>query len=71
VSPEARFLRGKLVRSNWDVEELKALTKEIEEADRFTTGLFGMAVIRTLLRFARWSSGLGHGSKSVLLVVRF
>jgi hypothetical protein len=41
VSPEANFLRGKLVWSNWDVDELKAMEKEIEGTDKFTLGLFG------------------------------
>ena len=30
VSQEARFLKGKYVCVNWDVEELKAKAKEIE-----------------------------------------
>ena len=30
ASKEARFLRGKYVCSNWDVEEMKAKAKQIE-----------------------------------------
>jgi hypothetical protein len=41
VSPEAKFLKGKLVWSNWDVDELKAMEEEIEETDKFTFGLLG------------------------------
>jgi hypothetical protein len=41
VSPEAKFLRGKLVWANWDVDELKGMKKEIEETDKFTLGLLG------------------------------
>ena len=41
VSPEAKFLKGKLLWSNWDVDELKAMRKEIEEADKFTFDLLG------------------------------
>lgn len=33
ASPEAEFLKGKLVWSNWDVEELRARAKELEEVD--------------------------------------
>ena len=40
-SPEARFLNGKFVWSHWDVEELKAMAKEIESTDKFTLGLLG------------------------------
>jgi hypothetical protein len=43
VSPEAKFLRGKLIWSNWDVNELKAISKEFEETDKFTIGLLGWA----------------------------
>ena len=31
ASPEARFLRGKFVWANWDVNELKALAEEVEQ----------------------------------------
>jgi hypothetical protein len=41
VSSDARFLRGKLVWSNWDVDELKAMKKEIEGTAKFTFGLLG------------------------------
>jgi NAD(P)-dependent dehydrogenase (short-subunit alcohol dehydrogenase family) len=32
ASPEAQFLKGKFVWCNWDVKELKAFAKEIEES---------------------------------------
>jgi len=41
VSSDASFLRGKLVWSNWDVDELKAMKKEIEGTAKFTFGLLG------------------------------
>lgn len=41
VSPEARFLNGKFVWANWDVEELKAMAKEIVDSDKFSLGLLG------------------------------
>jgi hypothetical protein len=41
VSPEARFLRGKMVWANWDVEELKAMEKELVGTEKFTFGLLG------------------------------
>ncbi len=43
ASPEAAFLNGKYVWSNWDVDELKAMAPEIESSDRFTHGLLGWA----------------------------
>lgn len=41
ASPEAKFLHGKFVWANWDVEELKAMAKEIEGTSKFTLGLLG------------------------------
>ncbi|KAL0936338.1 short chain dehydrogenase reductase [Colletotrichum truncatum] len=42
VSDEAKFLNGRFVHANWDVEELKALKKELEnDESRFTIGLQG------------------------------
>ncbi|KAK2749351.1 hypothetical protein FQN55_003677 [Onygenales sp. PD_40] len=32
ASPEAEFLKGKFVWANWDVDEVKALAKEVEES---------------------------------------
>lgn len=32
ASPEAEFLKGKFVWANWDVDELKALAKEVKES---------------------------------------
>ncbi|KAK0117627.1 hypothetical protein ONS95_011959 [Cadophora gregata] len=40
ASPKARFLKGKFLWSNWDVDELKAQKKEIE-AGKLTMGLVG------------------------------
>jgi hypothetical protein len=41
ASPEARFLRGKFLWANWDVDELKAKAKEIEEGTQLSIGLVG------------------------------
>jgi len=41
VSPEAEFLKGKMIWSNWDVEELIAKKAEIEGTPRFTMVLSG------------------------------
>lgn len=41
VSPEAHFLNGKFVWAHWDVDNLKAMSKEIEGTDKFTFGLLG------------------------------
>ena len=39
ASDEAKFLNGKSVWANWDVEELKAGKDLIEGSDKFTLGL--------------------------------
>ncbi|TVY37448.1 Short chain dehydrogenase [Lachnellula occidentalis] len=41
ASPEARFLKGKFLWANWDVDELKAQAKEIEASTRLSIGLVG------------------------------
>ncbi|PGG96402.1 hypothetical protein AJ79_09597 [Helicocarpus griseus UAMH5409] len=42
-SPEARFLNGKFVWTNWDgdVDKLKAQVKELEAGSRLSIGLVG------------------------------
>ena len=41
ASPEARFLKGKFLWANWDVDELKARAKEIEASPQLSIGLDG------------------------------
>ncbi|RDW76163.1 hypothetical protein BP5796_06984 [Coleophoma crateriformis] len=41
ASPEARFLKRKFLWTNWDVDELKAQAKEIEEGTQLNIGLVG------------------------------
>ncbi|KAL6717689.1 hypothetical protein ACLMJK_005604 [Lecanora helva] len=41
ASPEARFLKGKFLWANWDVDELKAQAKMIEESSFLNIGLNG------------------------------
>ncbi|KFY35279.1 hypothetical protein V494_06056 [Pseudogymnoascus sp. VKM F-4513 (FW-928)] len=41
VSPEAEFLRGKFVWSNWDIEELKAKKEHLVSTNDLTLGLLG------------------------------
>lgn len=41
TSPEAEFLRGKFVWSNWDVEELLAKKEELKASSKMTLGLLG------------------------------
>ncbi|KAF6818214.1 short chain dehydrogenase reductase [Colletotrichum musicola] len=42
LSEEARFLDGRFVHANWDVEELKTMKGELEKDEgRFTMGLLG------------------------------
>jgi hypothetical protein len=41
ASPEAKFLNRKFLWCNWDVEELKARAKELEEGPELSVGLVG------------------------------
>lgn len=41
ASPESRFLKGKFLWANWDVDELKTRAKEIEAGTELTIGLVG------------------------------
>lgn len=41
VSPEAKFLNGKYLWVNWDVDELKARSKEIQKGQEFNIQLVG------------------------------
>lgn len=41
ASEEAKFLKGKFIWVNWDVEELKANAKEIESTSLLTIQLEG------------------------------
>ncbi|CAD6591509.1 MAG: hypothetical protein ASARMPRED_005468 [Alectoria sarmentosa] len=41
ASPEASFLRGKLVWANWDVDELKSQALEIQSGQQMTSGVIG------------------------------
>ncbi len=41
ASPEARFLKGKFLWSNWDVDELKARSKELEATTQLSVALGG------------------------------
>jgi hypothetical protein len=41
ASPEARFLKGKFLWCNWDVDELMAKAKELEEGTKLNIGLVG------------------------------
>ncbi|PYH43075.1 SDR family oxidoreductase [Aspergillus saccharolyticus JOP 1030-1] len=41
ASPEARFLKGKYLWANWDVNELKQNADEIQSTARFTIQLYG------------------------------
>ncbi|KAH6659028.1 putative oxidoreductase [Truncatella angustata] len=41
ASPEARFLKGKFLWANWDVDELKSRAKELEASSDLSIGLVG------------------------------
>ena len=43
ASPEAKFLKGKFVWCNWDVDELKRNAKEVESTALLTLGLDGFS----------------------------
>jgi hypothetical protein len=51
ASPEARFLKGKFLWANWDVDELKCKAKEIEAGTQLSIGLVGWP-----FRSEKWSS---------------
>ncbi|CEJ86175.1 hypothetical protein VHEMI04030 [[Torrubiella] hemipterigena] len=42
ASPEAAFLKGKTVWANWDVDELKSKTSDIENSNLLSLGLHGV-----------------------------
>ena len=44
ASPEAAFLKGKFVWTNWDVDELKARAEEIQTSRLLTIMLEGVAM---------------------------
>ncbi len=57
-SPEARFLKGKTVWANWDVDGLKARKAEIEAGGMLTTTLDGVSAFRPQSQLERknnWS----------------
>jgi hypothetical protein len=41
----AAFLKGKFVYANWDVDELKAMTKELQAGTDITLGLYGLPAV--------------------------
>lgn len=41
ASPEATFLKGKFLWSNWDVDELKTRAEEIESSEEFNIKAVG------------------------------
>ncbi len=41
ASPEAEFLKGKFIWSNWDVDELKTKKDELTSSSQLTIGLLG------------------------------
>ncbi|KAK8025286.1 oxidoreductase [Apiospora arundinis] len=51
ASPEAAFLKGKFLWSNWDVDELKTRAKEIEGSQEFNVQVVGWPFGK------EWSSG--------------
>jgi hypothetical protein len=51
ASDEARFLKGKFLWTNWDVDELKARAKEIAESSQLTLGLVGWPFVDVNWKF--------------------
>lgn len=56
ASPEARFLKGKFLWANWDVEELKTRAKDIETTTQLNIGLVGWPFQDTNWKFQATSS---------------
>ncbi|GAM91401.1 hypothetical protein ANO11243_094510 [Dothideomycetidae sp. 11243] len=56
ASPEARFLKGRFLWANWDVDELKARSAEIEAGQELSLGLGGWPFAREDYKFQ------AHGS---------
>ncbi len=54
ASPEARFLKGKFLWANWDVDELKARAKEIEATTQLSIGLGGWPFQESDWKFEKW-----------------
>lgn len=59
ASPEARFLNRKYLWVNWDVDELKARAKEIEEGQEFNIQVVGWPFGEK-----KWSSAVNFSSSS-------
>jgi hypothetical protein len=55
ASPEARFLKGKFLWSNWDVDELKARREELESSTALSVGLGGWPFGDTSFK-VKWDS---------------
>jgi len=55
ASPEARFLKGKFLWSNWDVDELKARRNELESSRQLNVDLVGWPFGESSFK-AGWSS---------------
>jgi hypothetical protein len=45
ASPEAKFLRGKFLWANWDVDELKARKEELMGTDLLDIKLGGLSFV--------------------------
>jgi hypothetical protein len=56
ASPEAKFLKGRFLWTNWDVDELKAQAKEIEAGTKFQIGLVGFPFDSDAGWKATWNS---------------
>ena len=49
ASPEARFLKGKFLYANWDVDELRARAEELEKTELLNIQLVGWPFAITLV----------------------
>lgn len=64
ASPEARFLNGKFLWANWDVDELMAQAKEIKGSTQLSIGLVGWPFQNANWKFqttstdSKWSSSV-------------
>lgn len=48
AAPEARFLKGKFLWANWDIDELKARAEELESSTQLSIGLVGWPFVKDM-----------------------
>jgi len=59
-SSEAAFLKGRSVRANWDVDELKSQAQAIQSGLQMTSGIYGWPYPHTIECHAERIAGAVH-----------